>query len=180
MRGQALKPMIKQPPWRPGPLDNIDTPCKTNRRKTMGLPDDGLTGMERVDRALQKLGSPLSEDAHQMMNRQRSDWLDEQTATGGASTVTEYCGRCGKPKLYIGDYWGQDPPPWCTCPPIQQWSSGQFKKQGWECPKCNRVYSPSVDECANCRPSGDYNITATRLRDGAVLTGTVVEDDESN
>ena len=24
--------------------------------------------------------------------------------------------------------------------------------QGWQCPKCRRVYAPHVDECRACRP----------------------------
>ena len=85
------------------------------------------------------------------MMTNRSEWDDLTGGVIGSSEI-EYCGRCGKPKQYIGDYWGQEPPPWCTCPPIEKYTSGQFVLQGWECPKCNRVYAPGVEECLNCRP----------------------------
>ena len=91
------------------------------------------------------------EESYQMMHR----------TDGTGSTQKEYCFRCGKPKDYIGDYWGQDPPPWCTCEKI---SGGDVYKtplvQGWECPKCNRVYAPGVEECLNCRPADTEPILA--------------------
>jgi len=118
------------------------------------------------------ISSDLSEDAHQMMNK--------STLSGGASTVMEYCGRCGKPKQYIGDYWGQDPPPWCTCPPIEQWSSGQFKRQGWECPKCNRVYAPSVDECEHCRPPVEPTSDAVYVYPPVHLSELGLRDDKND
>lgn len=24
--------------------------------------------------------------------------------------------------------------------------------QGWQCPKCQRIYAPTVDECEHCKP----------------------------
>ena len=37
-----------------------------------------------------------------------------------------------------------------------------FIKQGWECPKCGRIYSPSTSMCKYC--GGDENI-ATSISD---------------
>ena len=84
-----------------------------------------------------------------MMNRPEAGF-----GCGESMTTTIYCSRCGKPKYYTGDYghWETDCSPWCTCQPIDKFVSGQFKSQGWECPNCNRVYAPGIDECLNCRP----------------------------
>ena len=76
---------------------------------------------------------------------------------GSSGSIIIHCGRCGKPKTWYG-IWGQESPQLCECLPLENWKSGQFrdKTKGWECPKCNRVYAPSVDECGHCQPSQTF------------------------
>jgi len=33
-----------------------------------------------------------------------------------------------------------------------------MNSQGWECPKCNRVYAPHITECWNCNSQQSYPI----------------------
>ena len=40
-----------------------------------------------------------------------------------------------------------------------------FIPQGWECPKCKRVYSPTTSMCSHCPVQG---VTST----GTITTGT--------
>ena len=35
-----------------------------------------------------------------------------------------------------------------------------FIQQGWECPKCNRVYSPTTSMCSNC-PQKSQSFTSS-------------------
>lgn len=61
--------------------------------------------------------------------------------------------------------------------------------QGWECPKCGRVYSPTVPMCLYC--GGEQTVTATSVTGGAkmededkcefcyVAQNTNLEDDDS-
>ena len=141
-----------------------------------------------VGQGLELESSDLSEDAYQMMN-------NPHDRTGGSfPSPVIYCGRCGKPKDYSGDYghWETDRPPWCTCPPIEKFVSGQFKPQGWECPKCKRVYAPHINECEKCNNvrlvsitlTNDYDseddLSSSDISEMIDALGLEIEDDESN
>ena len=131
------------------------TDCKDATAQEYRIRDEALAPETSIG------SSDLSENTHQMMNR--------PTNTSDGPTV-EYCGRCGKLKKDINDYWVHPRGPVCTCPPIEQWSSGQFKRQGWECPKCKRVYAPHVEECEHCRPPDESLVVTTTLHDGRIKT----------
>jgi hypothetical protein len=44
----------------------------------------------------------------------------------------------------------------------------RFTQQGWECPKCGRVYSPSTMMCLSCPQEVKTNITTTATCSGFV------------
>lgn len=76
--------------------------------------------------------------------------VDSEYYTGYSSSGTQeytessiYCGVCGQ---WLDNY-GNGHHPWCSfnhtfSPPPTQY--------GWCCPRCNRVYAPSVFECWSC------------------------------
>ena len=88
------------------------------------------------------------------------------------------CNKCGKPYIYIGNipYTGfiKGLEPYCTCNEnnynMNKDSSNIFTSgnQGWVCPKCNRVLSPSVFECAYCN---NTNITSNWSSTDTVTLG---------
>lgn len=98
-------------------------------------------------------------------------------------TYNGRCPKCGKPYIYVGDV----PPggftkglePYCTCNEnkynINRDSSNIFisGNQGWVCPKCGKVFSPSIFECWYCN---NTNITNTWSSTGTVTLG---EDDDT-
>ena len=75
-----------------------------------------------------------------------------------------YCDKCGRKIDTIDAV--------CNC----QWQDVQTtKKQGWECPKCNRVFAPWVYECWHCSPK--------RLRDSGWIplsTANSIGSSDSN
>lgn len=49
--------------------------------------------------------------------------------------------------------------------------------QGWECPKCKRVYSPATPMCYNC--GGETTTTTSNLGSIPNITGVVKEGQPS-
>lgn len=47
--------------------------------------------------------------------------------------------------------------------------------QGWECPKCSRIYSPTTPMCLHCVPSRVETITTT----GAATANSIKERSQS-
>lgn len=81
---------------------------------------------------------------------------------GGGWSYNGLCNKCGKPYVYVGDV----PPngfmtgsePYCTCNENKHIFKTYSDKgnifisneKGWICPKCNKVFSPSIIECIYC------------------------------
>lgn len=83
------------------------------------------------------------------------------------SPVDSVCPKCGKPKYYVGDYFG-GPKPWCECPPEVKAPFNTYDPvalYGWVCSKCGRSNAPWVATCP-CGP----NVTTT------TSDGTTFED----
>lgn len=61
-----------------------------------------------------------------------------------------------------------------------------FASQGWECPKCKRVYSPFTHMCLHCVPSSSklsgiyYPQTGTNIGNVGNTTLTTTESNEDN
>jgi len=68
------------------------------------------------------------------------------------------CEKCGKPFVYVGDVplggFTKGLEPYCTCNQnaisINSDFLSLFNNQGWTCPKCGKVFSPSIIECIYC------------------------------
>ena len=73
------------------------------------------------------------------------------------TTVSNLCPQCGRPKYMVWS--GIIPPPpgtLCECPvSIPSMWLGTLaetpERQAWECPRCQRVNAPHVDQCG-CQP----------------------------
>jgi uncharacterized OB-fold protein len=39
----------------------------------------------------------------------------------------------------------------------------EYKSQGWQCPKCGRVWAPWVQQCTCTQPNLDSNLTNTKI-----------------
>ena len=46
-----------------------------------------------------------------------------------------------------------------------------FIPQGWECPKCKRIYSPTTQMCSYC-PQNVTSVTTTETATGTIATFT--------
>lgn len=86
------------------------------------------------------------------------------------TTYNPTCGKCGKPYIYIGDWFGEGSPT-CQCPSVTSGASSNWvyvypPRQGWQCPKCKMVHSPDVkmcmcqEICSLCGNAHEYTITA--------------------
>jgi len=75
---------------------------------------------------------------------------------------------CGDMLDNTGDYYYP-----YTC---KQWTYPTYQ-QGWICPKCGRVFSPSVTECSYCN-SQTYTITCTS--DPTITIGDINYNGEEN
>jgi hypothetical protein len=85
-------------------------------------------------------------------------------------TYNGRCPKCGKPYIYVGDVPpegfinGQEP--YCTCNENKFYgdlsNTFHFNNQGWTCPKCGKVFSPSIIECIYCNSvSVSWSTTST-------------------
>jgi hypothetical protein len=58
-------------------------------------------------------------------------------------------------------------PEGCSIPPTTYDNiptpKGMFTNQGWECPKCGRVYSPYTHMCPYCGPKHSHETVTTDL-----------------
>lgn len=101
-------------------------------------------------------------------------------STGTASVVNN-CPKCGKPYIYVGDWFGIDSPV-CECRTMttdssSSWVYWYYPRQGWQCPKCHRINSPDVktciclEICSICGKAHEYTITVPygSERDGDVI-----------
>ena len=101
---------------------------------------------------------------------------------GGGWSYNGLCNKCGKPYIYVGDVpsngFTKGLEPYCTCNEnnynLNRDLSNVFisGNQGWVCPKCNRVFSPSVFECVYCN---NINITSTWSS-----TDTITSDEDDD
>lgn len=50
---------------------------------------------------------------------------------------------------------------------MNSWDEVEFVQQGWQCPKCHRIYSPSTPMCFYCyqeEPTNSYSIETTTTK----------------
>lgn len=97
-------------------------------------------------------------------------------------TYNGLCPKCGKPYIYVGDVplggFTKGLEPYCTCNEnrynITRDSSNIFVSgnQGWVCPKCGKVFSPSIFECWYCNSASVSSIVST--------TDTVIRDENDD
>lgn len=96
---------------------------------------------------------------------------DNNTAgkTYTSGTTGTVCPNCGKPYWYIGDVFGDVTSLICQCrttSPLNPYCRPNYPLvntplQGWECPKCKRIYSPSVTECWKCNDAMFFTASAS-------------------
>ena len=48
---------------------------------------------------------------------------------------------------------------------MNEWYNVDFTAQGWQCPICKRVYSPTTPMCYYCGNSVPYMISSTTVSD---------------
>jgi len=106
----------------------------------------------------------------------------DETDGAGAWSYHGLCPKCGKPYIYIGDVpdggFTKGLEPYCTCNENNYTLNKDLSNifisgnQGWICPKCSRVFSPTVFECVYCN---NTNITSTWSS-----TDTVIRDENDD
>ena len=123
------------------------------------------------------------------------------TTDSEAWTYNGRCDKCGKPYIYVGDVppygftKGQEP--YCTCNQKNydyakdgnDYNFNFFSNKGWTCPKCGRVFAPSIVECIYCNgvsissvwmtsSSSGSDTYSRNLGDSSTDTVTLDEDDD--
>jgi len=46
---------------------------------------------------------------------------------------------------------------------MSEWHSVDFAQQGWQCPICKRVYSPTIPMCYYCGNGVPYTVSSTTV-----------------
>jgi len=108
-------------------------------------------------------------------------------------TYNGLCDKCGKPYIYVGDV----PPggftkglePYCTCNENKYTMNRDLNnifisgERGWICPKCGKVFSPSIIECIYCNGTHTLSFSSTSdtvvLKDDDDTQSTFTDDDRT-
>ena len=112
----------------------------------------------------------------------------DRTDGSEAWTYNGRCDKCGKPYIYVGDV----PPggftkglePYCTCHQINNTNIDSdflnlFNK-GWTCPKCGRVFSPSIIECMYCNGVSVSSVWMTSSSSGSDTYSRTIDDSSTD
>ena len=51
---------------------------------------------------------------------------------------------------------------------MSEWRSVDFAQQGWQCPICKRVYSPTTPMCYYCGNGVPYTVSSTTVGDSVI------------
>ena len=51
---------------------------------------------------------------------------------------------------------------------MSEWHSVEFALQGWQCPICKRVYSPTTPMCYYCGNGVPYTVSSTTVGDADI------------
>lgn len=51
---------------------------------------------------------------------------------------------------------------------MSEWHTVNFAPQGWQCPVCGRVYSPTTPMCYYCGNGEPYTVSSTTVGDGMI------------